>query len=47
MVNGLATENVDKQINHDDWHRYDGHSWVGEADNQCHQHTITVRILCS
>ena len=44
MVNSLATESVDKQVYHHGWHHYNGHSCVGEADNQFHQHTIMNKI---
>ena len=47
MVNGLATESVDEQVYHHEWHHYDGHSCVGKGDNQFHQHAIAVCILCS
>ena len=43
-VKGLATESVDKQVYHQGWHHYDGHSCVGEANNQFHQHTIINTI---
>ena len=47
MVNGLATESADKQVYRHGWHHYNGHSCIGEGNNQFHQHTITFRILCS